>query len=62
VLVFDGLGNYVLSFGQYGFDERSFALPSGVAVGADGSIYVSDAHGGRVLVFDPLDLEQEGPE
>ncbi|MGD1994760.1 MAG: 6-bladed beta-propeller, partial [Anaerolineae bacterium] len=54
--VFDDAGNYVLSFGQYGFDERSFALPSGIAVGADGSVYVTDAHGGRVLVFDRLDL------
>jgi DNA-binding beta-propeller fold protein YncE len=55
--VFDHLGNFVLSFGQYGFDEGSFALPTGVAVADDGSIYVADAHGGRVLVFDPLELE-----
>jgi DNA-binding beta-propeller fold protein YncE len=61
VLVFDGLGNYVLSFGQYGFDERSFALPMGIAVDEDGAIYVTDARGGRVLVFDPLDVEQCTP-
>ena len=53
VLVFDNLGNYVLSFGQYGFDQQSFALPTGIAIAGDGSIYVADSHGARVLVFDP---------
>ncbi|MCK4449624.1 MAG: 6-bladed beta-propeller, partial [Anaerolineae bacterium] len=57
VLVFDSLGNYRLSFGQYGFDESSFALPMGIAIGEDGSIYVTDAHSNRVLVFDPLGLD-----
>jgi DNA-binding beta-propeller fold protein YncE len=58
VLVFDSYGNYLLSFGQYGLDERSFAFPLGIAVASetDDSIYVTDAHGGRVLVFAPLDL------
>ncbi len=49
--------SYQLSFGQYGLDERSFALPTGIAVAEDGSIYVVDSHGARVLVFDPLDLD-----
>ena len=60
VLVFDEQGNYILSFGKYGFDESSFALPNGVAVAEDGTIYVSDAHSNRILVFDPLDLSGEG--
>ncbi|RLC55102.1 MAG: 6-bladed beta-propeller, partial [Chloroflexota bacterium] len=55
VLVFDSQGNYLLSFGQYGLDDRSFAFPTGVAVAEDGSIYVTDAHGHRVLVFEPLE-------
>jgi predicted membrane-bound mannosyltransferase/DNA-binding beta-propeller fold protein YncE len=60
VLVFDGYGDYLLSFGQYGFDERSFAFPLGIAVAneVDDSIYVTDAHSGRVLVFAPLDLSE----
>ena len=55
--MFDHVGNYMFSFGQYGFDERSFTLPIGIAVAEDGDIYVTDSQGGRVLVFDPLDLE-----
>ena len=54
VLVFDGQGEYLLSFGQYGFDESSFALPTGIATGEDGSICVTDARSGRMLVFDSL--------
>jgi DNA-binding beta-propeller fold protein YncE len=54
VLVFDGEGSYLHSFGQFGFfDGSSFALPMGVAVGPDGSLYVTDAAGHRVMVFDP---------
>jgi DNA-binding beta-propeller fold protein YncE len=59
VLVFDDQGNYILSFGKYGFDESSFALPNGIAVAEDGTIYVSDAHSNRILVFDPLNLDGE---
>jgi DNA-binding beta-propeller fold protein YncE/4-amino-4-deoxy-L-arabinose transferase-like glycosyltransferase len=62
VLVFDSEGNYVLSFGKYGYDESSFTLPTGIAVAEDGSIYVADAQSDRVLVFDPLEFgtaEQE---
>lgn len=60
VLVFDSEGNYLLSFGQYGSDERSFTLPQGIAVSGqflaqDGSIYVTDAHSHRVLIFDSTD-------
>jgi DNA-binding beta-propeller fold protein YncE len=54
--MFDSVGNYALSFGQYGFDERSFALPTGIAIADDGSVYVVDSHGARVLVFDALSL------
>jgi DNA-binding beta-propeller fold protein YncE/4-amino-4-deoxy-L-arabinose transferase-like glycosyltransferase len=60
VLVFDSQGNYVLSFGKYGTEESAFMLPSGIDVAEGGTIYVSDAHGGRIMVFDPLDLEDTG--
>ncbi|MBN1814531.1 MAG: TIGR03663 family protein [Anaerolineae bacterium] len=60
VLVFDSQGDYELSFGKYGAEESSFMLPSGIDVADDGTIYVSDAHGGRIMVFDPLDLEGKG--
>jgi len=61
VLVFDSLGNYVLSFGQFGSEAEGidsalpFAMPMGIAVGQDGSVYVTDARGGRVFVFDPIE-------
>jgi DNA-binding beta-propeller fold protein YncE len=52
VLVFDTEGTYLYSFGQFGFDSSSFALPMGVAVGPDGPLYVVDAANHRVMVFD----------
>jgi DNA-binding beta-propeller fold protein YncE len=60
VLVFDSQGNFQLSFGKYGTEESSFALPSGIDVGDDGRVYVGDAGGGRIMVFDPLGLESAG--
>jgi DNA-binding beta-propeller fold protein YncE len=58
VLVFDSEGDTLASFGRYGQDDQSFALPQGIAVGAGGTIYVTDAHAHRVLIFDPIDFEQ----
>ncbi|MBN1178386.1 MAG: TIGR03663 family protein, partial [Anaerolineae bacterium] len=43
VLVFDEEGMYLYGFGQFGFDEASFALPTGIDVGPDGALYVVDA-------------------
>jgi DNA-binding beta-propeller fold protein YncE len=54
IIVFDSDGEYLLSFGQFGFDELSLAYPGGIAVDPEGAIYVSDAHSGRVLVFSPI--------
>jgi len=31
--------------GQYGYDDQSFSLPTGIDVGTDGSIYVADTDG-----------------
>ena len=60
VLVFDSQGNYKLSFGKYGAEESSFMLPSGIDAAEDGTIYVCDSQAGRIMVFDPLDLEGIG--
>ena len=40
----------------------AFLLPTGIAVAEDGSVYVTDAHSDRVLVFDPLDLPTSDAE
>jgi sugar lactone lactonase YvrE len=44
-------GNVLTVWGQYGTDWTSFQLPTGVAVDAQGQVYVSDAGNGRVLIF-----------
>ncbi len=54
VLVFDDSGEFVATFGEYGFDSKSFALPTGVAVDGQGNIYVTDSANHRVMKFGPL--------
>jgi uncharacterized protein (TIGR03663 family) len=54
VAVFDSEGNLQATFGRYGFDERSFSLPTGIDVDASGYIYVTDTDGHRVMKFAPL--------
>lgn len=52
---FDSTGKHLLSFGSEGSGKGQFRDIGGVAVGADGTIYVSDAHyheQARVQVFD----------
>jgi predicted membrane-bound mannosyltransferase/DNA-binding beta-propeller fold protein YncE len=51
VLVFDGDGNFLFTFGLFGNDGSSFALPTGIAAGPDGRIYVSDTDNDRIMVF-----------
>lgn len=54
VLVFDQSGEFVATFGEYGFDSKSFALPTGVAVDGDGNVYVIDSSNHRVMKFAPI--------
>ena len=44
-------GDVLLRWGGKGDDTASLTQPSGVAVGPDGSVYVVDHGGGRVLRF-----------
>ncbi len=62
ILVFDREGKPLAVLGRYGFDETSFALPTGIAVDAEGNIYVSDAVGNRILKFPPLEAWQPSGE
>jgi uncharacterized protein (TIGR03663 family) len=55
VLVFDQDGEFVAAFGEYGFDNKTFALPTGVAVDGEGNVYVTDSANHRVMKFGPVD-------
>jgi DNA-binding beta-propeller fold protein YncE len=54
VLAFNTDGTFRATFGQYGSDAISFMLPTGLAVGSDGKLYVADGDGHRIMVFPPL--------
>jgi DNA-binding beta-propeller fold protein YncE len=54
IIVFDAAGNYLARFGQFGADMSSFGLPNGLAVGAEGFLYVADADNHRILRFPPI--------
>jgi len=44
-------GDELLSFGSYGSEALQFSSPSGVTVGADGTIWVADTYNDRVQHF-----------
>jgi len=56
VLVFDDAGQFLMTFGQYGFDMASFTLPLGMAFDADDNLYVVDSDNSRVLKFEAESL------
>jgi sugar lactone lactonase YvrE len=61
VLVFDGAGEYLMSFGQYGFDTASFTLPLGMAFDAEDNLYIVDSDNSRLLRFDADTLQAPLP-
>jgi predicted membrane-bound mannosyltransferase/DNA-binding beta-propeller fold protein YncE len=54
ILVFDADGNFLFTFGMYGGDAASFALPTGIAAGPGGRIYVTDTDNNRIMLFSGL--------
>jgi DNA-binding beta-propeller fold protein YncE len=54
VLVFDPVGQFLTTWGDYGSDASTFGTLSGVAVDAEGQVYVVDAGNSRVMRFAPL--------
>lgn len=54
VLAFGLDGSFKATWGQYGTEPESFTLPTGIAVGPDGKVYVADGDAHRIMVFPPL--------
>ncbi len=54
VLAFNADGSFRATFGSYGNDAQSFTLPTGIAVGSDGRVYVADGDAHRIMIFPPL--------
>jgi len=54
VIVFTADGELAATFGQYGNDDQSFALPVGIDIDMEGRIYVVDSANHRVMQFAPL--------
>jgi sugar lactone lactonase YvrE len=54
VLVFNRDGQFLATWGDAGADSATFALLSGIAVGPDGDVYVTDSGNFRVMAFPPL--------
>jgi predicted membrane-bound mannosyltransferase/DNA-binding beta-propeller fold protein YncE len=51
ILAFNPDGSPRFAIGQYGNDAQSFTLPTGIAVGPDGRIYVADGDAHRIMIF-----------
>ena len=45
-------GSFLLRFGTHGLDDGQFNVPSGIAVGSNGNVYVADLYNHRVQKFD----------
>jgi uncharacterized protein (TIGR03663 family) len=54
VLAFNSDGSFKATFGQYGNDPMSFTLPTGIAVGQEGKLFVADSDGHRIMIFPPV--------
>ncbi|WP_265578468.1 PEP-CTERM sorting domain-containing protein [Microcystis aeruginosa] len=54
VQVFNSGGVFQSTFGSSGTGNGQFSLPTGIAVGSGGNIYVADTGNDRVQVFSPM--------
>ncbi len=51
VLVFGTDGSFKGMWGGFGQEADTFTLPTGIAVGADGKVYVADGGANRIMIF-----------
>jgi uncharacterized protein (TIGR03663 family) len=54
VLVFNAEGRFITTWGDFGSGPSAFGRVSGIGVGPDGSVYVSDVGNHRLMKFAPL--------
>ncbi|NOX63145.1 MAG: TIGR03663 family protein [Chloroflexi bacterium] len=54
ILVWDSEGVAKAALGQYGAGLTDFALPNGVSIAPDGSLWVADADNNRIMRFEPI--------
>ena len=55
VLVWNSEGEFKATWGLYGNDLESFTLPTGIAVGSEGEVFVADGDAHRIMIFPPLE-------
>jgi DNA-binding beta-propeller fold protein YncE len=51
VIEFDNNGQFIRTWGDFGVDNLTFGLPSGIAVDLQGNIWVTDAGNNRIMRF-----------
>ena len=51
ISIFDKIGNCIYCFGSKGSNEDQFKFPSGIAIGPNNDIYVSDTGNKRIQIF-----------
>ena len=51
ILEFDGEGNFIRTWGDYGIGLTEIGLASGVFVDAEGHVWVTDAANNRILRY-----------
>jgi len=49
--VFGTDGSFKGTWGQFGQEANTFTLPTGIAVAADGKVYVADGGSQRIMIF-----------
>ncbi len=54
VIKFDNQGRVQAVLGQFGTDQRSFNLPTGIAIGPEGHVFVADSFNHRVMKFEAV--------
>jgi len=54
VVKFDGKGAVQAVWGQYGSDQSSLNLPTGIAVDGAGNVYVTDSNNHRLVKYGPI--------